>query len=228
MQRVTVHVYGQAVCWQELSSPIEAKGKMKIIFLDRWRISLFQRKSFSKPTAIRMPTTLCLAPELSGKLSTVLRFNHYISLQSFASCVCHYWLYLVWKTFSCTWQFLEGIAAFACFWRPVCFKHWEDDNFGSQNKCMNPLFFSFSSVMTTGASWLTQLEGSCSSSWLHTLHQAVQSPKAELGSAATVAKATSLPPGTSLETKPEWVKFVGCFKSLATLGFNHSIEFRMD
>lgn len=143
MQRVTVHVYGQAVCWQELSSPIEAKGKKKIIFLDRWRISLFQRKSFSKPTAIRMPTTLCLAPELSGKLSTVLRFNHYISLQSFASCVCHYWLYLVWKTFSCTWQFLEGIAAFACFWRPVCFKHWEDDNFGSQNKCKNPLFFPF-------------------------------------------------------------------------------------
>lgn len=103
--------------------------------------SLFQRKSFSKPTAIRMPTTLCLAPELSGKLSTVLRFNHYITLQSFASCVCHYWLYLVWKTFSCTWQFLEGIAAFGCIWRPVCFKHWEDDNFGSHSKCKKPLFF---------------------------------------------------------------------------------------
>lgn len=106
--------------------------------------SLFQRKSFSKPTAIRMPTTLCLAPELSGKLSIVLRFNHYITLQSFASCVCHYWLYLVWKTFSCTWQFLEGIAAFGCIWRPVCFKHWEDDNFGSHSKCKKPLFFSFS------------------------------------------------------------------------------------
>lgn len=93
-----------------------------------------------------MPTTLCLAPELSGKLSTVLRFNHYITLQSFASCVCHYWLYLVWKTFSCTWQFLEGIAPFGSIWRPVCFKHWEDDNFGSQNKCKKPLWIFFLSL----------------------------------------------------------------------------------
>lgn len=192
--------------------------------------SLFQRKSFSKPTAIRMPTTLCLAPELSGKLSIVLRFNHYITLQSFASCVCHYWLYLVWKTFSCTWQFLEGIAAFGCIWRPVCFKHWEDDNFGSHSKCKKPLFFFllFSSVTVTASSWLSQLERSCSSSWLHTLHRAVQSPKAEPGSAIPVTKATSLTPGTSLVTKPEWVKLAGGFTSLAMHGFNHRREFRMD
>lgn len=140
--------------------------------------SLFQRKSFSEPTVVRMPTTLCLAPELSGKQSTVLRFNHYITLQSFASCVCHYWLYLVWKTFSCTWQFLEGIAPFGSIWRPVCFKHWEDlaVNFGSQNKYKKPLwiffppfFFLFFCCGQRSQLVESQLECSCSQAWLQVL-----------------------------------------------------------
>lgn len=43
MQRVTVQVYGHAVCWQELSSLAGADGKKEIIFLDRWRIEVFFR-----------------------------------------------------------------------------------------------------------------------------------------------------------------------------------------
>lgn len=141
-----MRVYGQAALWQGLSTALGAREWKGIVFIGSWRIeNPLLRKSLSKPTVSRMPTTLCLAPELSGKPSTELKFNHYITLQSLASCVCHYWLYLVWKTFSCTWQFLEGSAPFGCIWRPVCFKHWEDDNFGSQNKCEKPLlgFFFF-------------------------------------------------------------------------------------
>lgn len=153
-----------------------------------------------------MPTTLCLALELSGKLSTVLRFNHYCTLQSFASCVCLYWLYLVWKMFSYTWQLLEVFTLFGCIWRPVCFKHRVDDTFGSQNKCEKPLWFfswigfisvwgffsPFFSFMAIGAIWLS-----------HSSNAAAPKPNSRFCGRATASLFTFLPKGLNLMLLPQ-------------------------